>query len=744
VRRRRLTSLAAAAVVAVLSCSTAALADLTPTPSPTGLGLPLSVTLGGIRPLAPQPGDTLTVRGRLSNLSDETASGLTVQLLVSRTKIGSRGEFDQFADDATAQAPLDAFAPAEEQVTLPHDELNPGDRENFTITVPIDDLQLPETWQVYEMTIVASADTALGHVPVGRLHTFLPWAPVGLSGTGDPTRVAWVWPLVDRPHRSDGGAWMDDDLAASLAPDGRLGRLLAAGDAAVHQQPPPPPSPRHTLDGKKHRPTKQAKPKPVIQSVPITWAVDPALIDDATSMRRGYTVRTSSGTQAGSGKAAAVQWLDQLKQDVSTTEYFGVPYADPDVTAAAHAGLGSDVQYASTQGNLILGKALGPSPLPYAWPPDGFADQRTLDTFFAAGETTVVLDDAALPPIGGQPSETPSAHAQLTAQTEGFQALLSDGTLNRVVDDGAQPGADSPLDVQRLLSELLMIQAERPFDQRSLVITPDRRWDPTASYATALLADSGKVPWVDPIPLSAVAHTPVYTAVKRGLLDYPATERDLQLGRNYLSGISRIKHLVDTFTDVVAPVTTTQATTDPTVASFKDGVLRLLSTAWRTDPVLAAAASGDLSDVVQHTMNQVHIASRGSSLVTLTSHSGTVPVTVANDLDVPVQVVVKVQPDQHLVVRSGRAVQTIPPHRQLPVDIHATAQTSGVFGLTVQLTTKSGRPYGAPVPLRIRSTAYGTTALLITGGATAVLLLTVIVRLIRRARAARRDVETTA
>jgi hypothetical protein len=67
-----------------------------------------------------------------------------------------------------------------------------------------------------------------------------------------------------------------------------------------------------------------------------------------------------------------------------------------------------------------------------------------------------------------------------------------------------------------------------------------------------------------------------------------------------------------------------------------------------------------------------------------------------------------------------------------------------VFGLTVQLTTKSGRPYGAPVPLRIRSTAYGTTALLITGGATAVLLLTVIVRLIRRARAARRDVETTA
>ena len=112
--------------------------------------------------------------------------------------------------------------------------------------------------------------------------------------------------------------------------------------------------------------------------------------------------------------------------------------------------------------------------------------------------------------------------------------------------------------------------------------------------------------------------------------------------------------------------------------------------------------------------------------------------------DIPVQVVVKVQPDQHLVVKSGRVAQLIPAHRQFPVDIHATAQTSGVFGLTVQLTTRSGQPYGPPVPIRIRSTAYGTTALFITGGATAVLLLTVIVRLIRRARASRRSVAAPA
>jgi len=126
----------------------------------------------------------------------------------------------------------------------------------------------------------------------------------------------------------------------------------------------------------------------------------------------------------------------------------------------------------------------------------------------------------------------------------------------------------------------------------------------------------------------------------------------------------------------------------------------------------------------------------------LTSHTGTVPVTVSNDLDSPVRIVVEIEPDQHLVVKSGRAVRTIAAHRQVPVDVRATAQTSGVFTLTVRLATPPplSRHYGPAVPLRIRSTAYGSTALLITGGATAVLLLTVVVRLVRRARSARRDV----
>jgi len=81
--------------------------------------------------------------------------------------------------------------------------------------------------------------------------------------------------------------------------------------------------------------------------------------------------------------------------------------------------------------------------------------------------------------------------------------------------------------------------------------------------------------------------------------------------------------------------------------------------------------------------------------------------------------------------------QIIQPHRQIAVDVRAEARTSGVFQLDVALLTPTGRTYESE-QLFVRSTAYGSVAILITAGATGVLLLAVIVRLVRRALAARR------
>jgi hypothetical protein len=736
--RRRLALLTVALAATLPAWATAAVADLTPSPTPTSSSgtsaLPVLVTLAGVSPLAPQPGDDLTVRGTLTDQAATPVSNLTVALLVSRTKIGSRGAFQEFAATPDGPPPSDASAPTSQSAVLARTELDTGESERFSVTVPVDDLALPQAWQVYEMTVVVSGDTVTGHVTARQLRTFLPWAPVGVPGVGQPTRLAWVWPIVDRPHRSDSTSWTDDSLASSLAAGGRLERLVAAGARAEAQTAPPPPKPPKKR-GKHPVKTAPARPAPTITPVPVTWAIDPQLVDDADAMRRAYTVRAADGPRPGRGAKAATQWLGALHSAVARSDagIFGVPYGDPDVVAASDAGLGNLVQKANALGDFVLQRQLGRAPLPYAWPPNGLLDQRALETLIAGGKSTMVLDSGAMPIVGGPPSVTPSAHAMIKARDEvPVQALLADHTLNEVVDAGAHSASAGPLAIQRLLSELLMIQAELPATPRSLVITPSRRWAPTPSYAAAILADTGRVPWIAPVSLSQVVSDPVYDAVQRPRLTFPTEDRSLLLSRGYLDRVSKLRRLVDTFASVVV------SPADPLVRSFDDGLLRLLSSAWRSDPSTARSLRESLLGTVQDTMGKVHIAARADSLVTLTSHSGNVPVTVTNDLDTPVAVVVEVEPDQHLVVKRARVEQTVAAHRQVPIDVRASAQTSGVFRLTVRLATKSGRPYGEAVPLRVRSTAYGWTALLITGGATAVLLMTVVVRLLRRARAARR------
>lgn len=713
-------------------------ADVSPTPSPSGPRLPVAVTLAGVRPLAPQPGQTLRLRGGLQNNTAAAVSDLAVHLAVSRDKIGTRGEFDTYAATPDGPPPAGAVALTGATSTVGTDTLPAGGDTTWSVSVDVDDLHLPSPWQVYELAVTVSGLTPLGSQTVGQLRTFLPWAPLGVPGVGYPADVAWVWPLVDEPRRTVGGIWTSDALAGELSPDGRLGGLLQAAAVAGSQHPPPPPKPRR-VKRHTHKAARRPAPppRPTITPVPVTWAIDPMLVEGARQMAAGYHVGDGDSRRDGTGRAAAQQWLAKLGTATDTGAVLPLPYADPDVTAAVRSGLATKVQEATTAGQALLKNALGGTPLTYAWPPNGLIDQRALDVLYAAGRTAVVLDSSALPPVGGEPNETPGAHTTVTTQ-EGnrVDVALADHGLDDVVADGAR--SQGPLAVQRLMSELLMIQAEDPFVRRPLVITPPRRWAPAAAYAAALLADTGRVPWVHPVTLSDVLDGPTYDKVSRGLLTFPAYERDRQLSRAYLRDVRGVEHRIGVLAAVLLPPGTAQA------HALDTALLRLLSSAWRDHPLEARAQRAALRRTVAHQIGQVYIASQPGSYVTLTSHSGIVPVTVANDLDTPVKVVVGIAPSQQLAVKGGGVTKTIQPHHRLPVDVRATAKASGVFPLTVSLFTPGpgSQRYGKSVQLYVRSTAYGATALLITGGATAVLLLAVAVRLTRRGLAARRAAST--
>lgn len=727
VRGRRIVVSLIATGLALSWASVGALpATATTTTDPTEL--PVTVTLDTLRPIAPQPGDTLVLRGTLTNNSAEPVSDLAVQLRMS-SAVSARSNFDDFAADPAGDVTdlPEALATSE---PLTQTTLEAGQHEPFTLQVVLDPTTTglsTSTWEVRELGVAVSGLTSFGSGAVGNLRTFLPWAPQDAIGP-KPLNVAWLWPLVDVPHRDSSAVWRDDDLAQSLSADGRLSGLLQAAAAAAKQAPPPPPPPHgkhHKVVAPTHAPARD---------VPVTWAIDPMLLDDVDAMRSDYQVEQGSKPVAGTGGALARGWLTSLRAASAGAEVLPLPYGDPDVVAAVRNGLATLVGLAATTGRRVIQRLLpGATLLDAGWPPDGLIDQRGVDALFSDGATSLVLSDLALPPVTA-PNRTPSSLASLVTAAGAIPTALSDSILSTALSDGSQDPADARATLQRYLAETLMIEAEAPgTPSRSILIAPDRRWDPTPTLAANLLADTGKVPWLASTTLGTILGGQADTSIERQPLTYPSDARRAELSTSYVDDVSKQQHLLSQLTNILP-------TGDSETTPFSTALLRALSSAWRGEAGPRKAWMDSFAAQLKAMTDAVHIVSAPFSTVTLTGHGGKVPVTIANDLDAPASITVQLENvSQRLTLPdNGKVSVTIPANRQTTVDVHATAKTSGVFPLQVQLLTPSGQKYNAPVELYVRSTVYGTITLVITGAATALLLAAVGVRLTRRALAARR------
>lgn len=160
-------------------------------------------------------------------------------------------------------------------------EIPSGTSREFTLTVPVDKLGLDDPG-VYQLGVSLSGRTPSEPYDqvLGIDRTFLPWQPAAVKSR---TQVTVLWPLISSPRLSAETGSDDqqtpvlesDDLAAELAPGGRLERMVALG-----------------------------------AELPVTWVVDPDLLATAEAMTRDYQVRNEGTTAAGRNQTVAKQWLN--------------------------------------------------------------------------------------------------------------------------------------------------------------------------------------------------------------------------------------------------------------------------------------------------------------------------------------------------------------------------------------------------------------------------------------------------
>jgi Family of unknown function (DUF6049) len=661
----------------------------------------VTINILSVSPQVARPGQRVTVTGTVSNPTGSPVSNLAVTLWSSPFRFTTRTEMASYASGH-----LLVDKPVTGAVTLLHGSVAPGSTQQWTVTARPANLHLTQ-FGVYPLAVQVTTTTT--GLPLDAQRTFLPFWPgsAAKAGLARREKLAWVWPLIGQPQQQACTALLTDDLAGSLAANGRLGRLLADGNA------------------------------PAASGADLTWAIDPSLVDSAATMKLSYHVGgtpTCAGRASKPASAAARAWLGQLFSVTARQDFFTTPYADVDSSALTHAGLGHDLTRAYDYGRTIAQRLLGGVQRPVgqlgqlAWPAAGIADYTVLSSLAANGIGTVILNSSLMPPATPA-GYTPSAITKaLNGVNAGMNVALADSTLSQVLADAptaaaSRPAAGSFATEQRFLAETAMIAAEQPRLPRTVVVTPPRQWNPAPGLASQLLAETMNTPWLRPTSLaSLVAAGPAAGQVAR----HAPPHRETGHGELHKSLLRRLN-------GVENGIRLSASMLDESPKSYLASALATVeSSAWRGDPAQPRALLGRITSYLDAQWRQVRIVGTGQD--TLTGKSGSVPVSINNKLNQRVTVKLRVwAPSGRITIDLPPKPVVILPHQQATVAVRVHAATAGSTVLKLQLFAPNGHPLpGTRTQLTVDATHFGSTALVITAVACGVFLITAGARAVRR------------
>ncbi|MEU4871769.1 DUF6049 family protein [Streptomyces sp. NPDC021608] len=673
----------------------------------------VAVAVDSLSPSAPADGDTLTVSGTVTNNGKQAVTAAHVDLQVGDA-LATRSAIDR-ASRRAGSLPADDGVTVGGKYVAKFAKLTPGVAQHFSISVPVDKLDLGKAG-VYPLGVSLSGETSAQPWDrvLGVQRTFLPWQD-GEADTRTPTTV--LWPLMSTVHMTaETGSnaqqtpvFLNEDLAKEIAPGGRLDQMLALG-----------------------------------KQLDVTWVIDPDLLASVDAMTGSYRIRGAGDTTtAGTQQAVAKQWLDELQSAVTGKEVVALPFADPDLASLAHNGTGvagslSQLKEATDVAATTVETVLHVTPsTDFAWPVDGAVDPSIVKVATSAGADKVIARGDSLAETGDL-SYTPSAARPIGG---GTTAVVADSWLSTVFEGDFTKASASTLAVQEFLAQSLELNLQTD-KQRSIVVAPQRM--PTADQARALAQAVTQLQggtWSQPQQLTAAAKAkpdPAANTKVPSRADYPASLRKRELPRSAFEEIADTQDKLDNFKVILANEARV-------VTPFGRAINRETSTSWRGRSAAASAFRESVRAYLDTLAGQVKLIDKSETK--LSGRSATIPVTVQNNL---------VQGVDHLVLRLTSTNQTRleisgEPYAEQRITVsggHTTtvkfstsAKVNGQTTVIAQLYTEDGQEYGAPVTFDVKVTEITATVMLVIGGGVLLLVLAGFRMYTQRKRAAARRAE---
>jgi Family of unknown function (DUF6049) len=549
----------------------------------------------------------------------------------------------------------------------------PGGIRDFEVSMMLDTGLDPDQSGVYPLKL----DLRSGVTSVAALRTpaiFLvrqPEVPMALS---------WTFVLSHRISFAPDGTFVDTSLQTSLAPGGRLaGQLHALRNLAANQSAPA-----------------------------VDVAVSPVLLTQLARMRDGYRV-SEAGTvrqvPAGQGGAAlAAQALEDLRFVAAApgVELTALPFSAPEIPSLYGGGLGRDVEIQLERGRKVASAFLEAElPGTVLRPPGAALDDDSLRGLAGLGVDTMIVGpstvDLQRQPLGfAGPATTALGDGSITAVVP---EPSTDAVMTSLVQDDPVRAA------QVVLGELTTIWQEAPGESRSigLVLSED---DPLPGpFFPPLARRAAGAPWLT--PASAADLVDAFPPTETSELEAQTLR---PFSPTYVASLKEARRRVDTLRAMVA---------DDSLEPQRLDTMLLLAEARQfltatTDGLAFIAA---VRDSVRSIVDELTLDTVSS--VTLSSDSGTIPVTISNAGQRSLKVFVRLLAPQ-LRSAPGEPVH-LGPGQSETVRLPARLRSTGRFEVTVQLLAPDDRPL-EEASLIVRSTAYNRVALLITIGAALMLV----------------------
>lgn len=656
---------------------------------------PVRVTITGLAPVALGAGTTLSMTGTIANPGLTTITDLSVRLVISTTPIPTRRDLRKATEIDGAYGAIPLFA----TTTSVTESLPAGAKATYRISV--DTRQLPlGSAGVYVIGVEAVGFGPSGFVILDSARTLIPYVPE----TPAPVNVAWLWPLATAPGQTPDDVLLGNSIPREVAPGGRLDSLLSAGESTP----------------------------------PISWVVDPQLLQVTGDMADGYLVDKGGQVRAGTGSGAAAAWLARARQILGEPDptdrraprirpLWITPYADPDADALTRAGLTTDLVRSATAAPAVAARNLGREPDgTLAWAAGGRLDQSALDVLASAGVRTVVVRQRALLDLVDvpEPVATPSGYVDLEASGGRLRALVIDPGLLAALSMPQGNRATVLAARQRFLAELAYVALEPTEQTRYLVAAPSNpRWAPNPRLLRGIIASLRGTPWTRLVPVGQVLAQPP-TGTTRSLDAQAKRGRELTPG--YLERVSAARQEVESLRAVLSDPL-------PVTAPITSAILRAESSAWRT----RTREGGRLLDAIDASIAtaeaKIYVVPRDN--VVFSGDRGSVPVTVVNDYDQPVRVgiALSAEPAARLDAAPLPPVE-IEPGRRASLEVPVRVIGGDALMVAVQLTDPADAAFGQPVSLELRTTAYSRAALWVAIAAAVILALLVVWDIVRRGR----------